>query len=77
MNGNQKTVVFVSTVISFLSLVYVPFKHFHPKGGAKYDFVLTALEESVWHVSIMHILIQLAIIWAVAALLIGVLKNSQ
>lgn len=77
MNSYQKNVVFVAAITSLVVLLYVPLRLARSDSPVRYDFILTVLENGHWHVSVMHLLVELAIVWTVAAVLIAVLKKPN
>lgn len=77
MNASQKNVVRVAALISFVMLVYAPFRATVKGQPLKYDFVLTVFEPGVWHISVMDLSIQLGIVWGVSALLIAALRQKD
>jgi hypothetical protein len=77
MNTQQKTTTRIAAVITFLMLIYPPFRF--PLSGdqpLKYDFFLTVFEPGRWYISIMDLTIQGALVWSVTAILLLSLRNK-
>lgn len=76
MNNYQKNAVYIAAAISFMMVVFPPFR-FAARGdqALRYDFILTVFEKGLWYISVMDLTIQLAMVWAVTALVLIALRN--
>ena len=77
MNSSQRNVVVVASLISLLMMLFVPFRIPSSSQPLKYDFILAVFEPGQWYISVMDLLIQFGIVWAVAALMIAVLRQPN